>query len=329
MRDLNVFEAVVEPSVERIPLVDVRCFDIADQRECEISHLVSRNVFTEFDQKLSRHLAAVTGTGFPSVSATIRIRERRPGATWQSGRALHFSSVPHALRGIAARALKTRDVAELYIHAPETDMTVDDGPAHRQEVRKGDVAALSTALAFCAMFGEPDFVELSGDYDIVMAQPSGELRPITVDLYRGSMTVYGVHGGGKDVFEGPVYDYKRLTLENPLVRGYLASARHALAAVKEDAVHGFRAAAEARILNFDRALAGRPLENYRLEAVISLVARLKAGLGDNLAGLSEDAQITALDWSSSIERAAGSAAAAGKFSTLDYLLRGPHRTAAS
>ncbi|MBK0397972.1 hypothetical protein H0I76_02115 [Limibaculum sp. M0105] len=328
MRDLNVFEAVVETSVERIPLVDVRCFDVVDDRECEISHVVYRNVFTEFDQKLSRHLAAVTGVGFPTVTASIRIRERRPNAKWQAGRGLHFPSVPHALRGIAARALKGREMAEMFIHAPDSDMMVEEAPAHRQEIRKGDIGALSTALEFCALFGEPDFVDLSGDYDILMAQPAGlDLKPITVDLYRGSVSVYGVHGDGKDVFEGPIFDYKRLMLENATVRGYLASARHTLAAAKEDAVHSFRSAAETRILNFDRALAGRPLENYRLEAVISLVARLKAGLGDSLCGLSEDAQITALDWSDSIERAAGSVAASGTFSTLDYLLRGPHRAA--
>lgn len=327
MRDLNVFEAVVEPSVERIPLVDIRCHDELDGRACEISHVIYRNVFTEFDQKLSRHLAAVTGTGFPAISATIRIRETKPGASWQAGKSLHFASVPHALRGISARSLKNRATVEITIHAPETEMTIADNPGARQTLDKGDLSALSSALEFCALLGEVEFLEISGDYDLVMVQPLGsDLRPVTIDLYRGSLYVHGAHSE-KDVFEGPLFDYRKLALENAVIRGYLASARHALAATKEDAVMTFRAAAEARILSFDRALAGRSLEDYRLDAVISLVARLKAGLGDNLAGLSEDAQITALDWAVSIERAAGAGAASGKYSTLDYLLRGPHRAA--
>ncbi|MEM8625784.1 MAG: hypothetical protein AAGG47_20030, partial [Pseudomonadota bacterium] len=36
-------------------------------------------------------------------------------------------------------------------------------------------------------------------------------------------------------------------------------------------------------------------------AVLSLVARLRAGLGENLAGVSEDARIIALDWADNVE----------------------------
>jgi hypothetical protein len=194
-------------------------------------------------------------------------------------------------------------------------------------MRKGDVSALTAALEFCAALGEAEFLELSGDYDLLVVQPaSTDHKPVTIDIFRGSLTVHAVYGDGKDVFEGPLFDQRRLMLENPVVRSYLAATRHALAAAKEDAVLTFRAAAESRILNFDRALAGKPLDDYRLDAVISLVARLKAGLGENLSGLSEDAQITALDWSASIERATDGESAT-KFSTLDYLLRGPHRAA--
>ena len=87
----------------------------------------------------------------------------------------------------------------------------------------------------------------------------------------------------------------------------MARARHALVATKEAAVLEFRAAAENRILNFDRALAGRPLDGHRLDAAVALVARLKAGLGGSLSGLSEDAQITALDWSAAIASGDGMA----------------------
>ncbi len=88
----------------------------------------------------------------------------------------------------------------------------------------------------------------------------------------------------------------------------MARARHALVATKEAAVLEFRAAAENRILSFDRALDGRPLDGHRLDAAIALVERLKVGLGGSLIGLSEDAQITALDWSSAIASGDGRAA---------------------
>ena len=57
-----------------------------------------------------------------------------------------------------------------------------------------------------------------------------------------------------------------------------------------------REAAEGRIIDFNNALAGRELKGYRLDSARSLVSRLQAGLGDTLLGLSEAAQLTALDW---------------------------------
>lgn len=328
MRELSVFEAVVEPSVERIPLVDIRCFDVVEGRQCEIAHVVYRNVFTEFDHSLSRHLAAVTGAGFPAISATIRIREAKSDTSWQNGKWLHFQSLPHALRGIAARSLKKREMVELFIHVPENEAAIAENPGARRQIGKGDVAALTAALEFCAALGEIEFIDLSGDYDLIVAHPAGEnLKPVTIDLFRGTLVVHGVFGNGTDVLEAPLFDFRRLLIDNQILRTYAASTRHALAAAKEEAVMTFRAAAETRILNFDRALAGRPLEDYRLDAVISLVARLKAGLGDNLSGLSEDAQITALDWSALIERTAANGGGPNKYSVLDFLLRGPHRAA--
>ncbi|MEL6208592.1 MAG: hypothetical protein AAFR44_00110, partial [Pseudomonadota bacterium] len=59
MRDLTLFETVVQPSVERIPLLDLRYREDIDGRRCVISNIVERNVFTDFDIKLSRHLASV------------------------------------------------------------------------------------------------------------------------------------------------------------------------------------------------------------------------------------------------------------------------------
>jgi len=98
-------------------------------------------------------------------------------------------------------------------------------------------------------------------------------------------------------------------MQSTEARTYLATLRHMLIAQKEQAVLDFRAAAEQRILQFDRALQGRPLDGFRMDAVVSLVSRLKAGLGTSLIGLSEDARITAFEWAATIERDSGAAEA--------------------
>ena len=109
-------------------------------------------------------------------------------------------------------------------------------------------------------------------------------------------------------FECPIHGFAEHAASNMLAQGYLARARHALVAAKEAAVQDFRAAAETRILSFDKALGQRAMEGHRLDATVALVERLKSGLGSSLGGLSEDAQITALDWTTSIATSEGMAA---------------------
>ncbi|MEM8819501.1 MAG: hypothetical protein AAGE90_08245 [Pseudomonadota bacterium] len=302
MRDFTLFETVVQPSVERIPLMDLHYEDVIDDHACVVSHLISRNVFTDFDLKLSRHLAAVRGGGFPSVTVTIRAKERKPGAIWTEGRDQHFITVPHALRGVARRAMGQRGVADLSFANIEgaSDAVNETAPARR--VEKAELDAFTHALDFCRALGAFEYLEVSGDFDMLMVRPAGtELAPITIDLFRGSVSVPGIAGRNHDPFEGALYELQKNLQNNATARGYFAAARHAMTAAKEDSVLAFRAAAEARIHAFDRALAGRPLEGHRLDAVLSLVARLRAGLGENLAGVSEDARIIALDWADNVE----------------------------
>jgi hypothetical protein len=101
-----------------------------------------------------------------------------------------------------------------------------------------------------------------------------------------------------------LFDFESAADTVPAVAAYLARARHAVAAAREAAVREFREAAEQRILQFDAALAGRPLTGHRLEAASALVARLQAVLGDSLAGLSEAARVTALEWAAPMPAAA-------------------------
>ena len=63
-----------------------------------------------------------------------------------------------------------------------------------------------------------------------------------------------------------------------------------------------RSAAEQRIHEFDRALAGRHLAGHWLKGASALIARLRAGLGDGFAGIAEDARGKTLDWCAEIRK---------------------------
>jgi hypothetical protein len=312
----SVFQTLVEPSLERIPVLEVSHVERHQKREYIITQTIQRNVFTDFDRKLSRHLAATRGAGFPAFTVAVNVNERGSGAEPRPLSPAHQASVPHAMKGIADRA---------FAHCGRVDLTVhnsnpgagDRVAGVRREVSTDDIETLDAALNICRHLGEAEFLEISGDFDIVIAGPPGELQPIIMHLQNGSISMPCTNGTAITPFECPIHGFAGHAAGNVLAQGYMARARHALVATKEAAVLEFRAAAEDRILAFDRALAGRPLDGHRLEATIALVERLKAGLGGSLNGLSEDAQITALDWSAAIASGDGRAPT-GKHITLAY-----------
>jgi hypothetical protein len=295
----SVFKTIIEPSLERIPVLEVSHVERHQKREYIITQTIQRNVFTDFDRKLSRHLAATSGAGFPAFTVAVHVNERGNGAPPRALSPAHHASVPHALKGIADRA---------FAHCGRVDLTVHNNSLGagnrvagvRRKVSTDDMETLDAALTICRHLGEAEFLELSGDFDIVIAAPPGELQPIVMHLQNGSVSMPCTNGTAITPFECPIHGFATHAADNVLAQGYMARARHALVATKEAAVLEFRAAAEDRILAFDRALAGRPLNGHRLEAAVALVDRLKAGLGGSLSGLSEDAQITALDWSAAI-----------------------------
>ncbi len=302
-----VFKTFIERCLERIPVLEVTHEEHHRGRVFIISQTVHRNVFTEFDRCLSRHLAATRGSGFPAFTVSVYVAERGGAASPQPLARAHYASVPHALKGIAERAFGESDRVELMIHHN------DPGAGERvagacRTVTSDDIDGLEAGLGICRYLGETEFLRVSGDFDIVMAAPPGELRPVTMHLRNGSITLPCPSGTSVTPFECPLHGFAAHVSESTLAQGYMAQARHALVETKERAVADFRKAAERQILNFDRAVAGRPLEAHRLESAVALVERLKAGLGPALDGLSEDARITALEWSVSIE--AGSEAGA-------------------
>ncbi len=294
-----VFKTYIEKSLERIPVLEVTHAERHENRDFIITQTIQRNVFTEFDRKLSRHLAATRGAGFPTFTVSVDVAERGGAAPAHPLARAHYASAPHALKGIAERALGGAGQAELTIHHNDP-AAGDRGAGARRLVGIDDVEALDAALGICRFLGEAEFLGLSGDFDIVMADPPGELRPVVMHLANGSITMPCTNGTTVTPFECPLHGFAGHVAESAPAQGYMARARHALVAEKEAAVAAFRDAAERQILNFDRALAGRPLEGHRLESAISLVERLKAGLGSSLDGISEDARITALEWALSI-----------------------------
>ncbi len=300
----SVFKAFVEPSLERIPVLEVSHVERHQQREYIITQTIQRNVFTDFDRKLSRHLAATRGAGFPAFTVSVKVSERGSGGPARFLSPAHHASVPHALKGIADRAAARCGRVDLTMYHDDP-CAGDRGAGLRRELTTDDIEALDASLSICRHLGEAEFLDISGDFDIVIAGPPGELKPIIMHLQNGSVSMPCTNGTAITPFECPIHGFASHVTGNVLAQGYLARARHALVATKEAAVLEFRAAAENRILAFDRALAGRPLDGHRLDAATALIERLKAGLGGSLNGLSEDAQITALDWSAAIASGGG------------------------
>ena len=75
----GVFKTFVEPSLERSPVLEVSHVERHQKRDYIVTQTIQRNVFTDFDRKLSRHLAATRGAGFPAFTVAVRVSERGCG----------------------------------------------------------------------------------------------------------------------------------------------------------------------------------------------------------------------------------------------------------
>ena len=307
MNDADVFTRVIQADLARIPLFEALHSERFNGSDYLISQVVVKNIFTDFDRLLSRHLAATRGEGFPHYTAFVRFREQGALGKWKSFEPTHHASVPHALRQIADRAVSFgRDEGLMLRHAGRNSANEDEGteiPLERE-----DVNTLKDALEAFETIGEPEFMEISGDFDIVFCRPSPEQRPITMYLRKGSASVPSDRSATGTPFECPIAGFRRGIRDDMGAQGYVAAARHALSAAKEAAVSQFRAAAEDQIMAFDRALHGRPLDGHRSDSALSLIARLKAGLGDELRGLCEAARITAMEWQLAVDTLGAKAA---------------------
>lgn len=297
----NVFSTVIGPSLERLPLLELSQMASLNGRSFVVRYTISKNVLTEFDRRLSEHLAAIRAGGFPGVTLEIDVTDLATQESWRPSPDQYVKSVPHALKRVAEYAIGERKRATLTLlpggRGGEAPVEL---AGQKIDVTPERIEALGKALDLCGTLGEFEFLQISADYDRITVQPCGtEMRPVTIDLDRGTVSVPAIDGQSGP-FEGSLFSFTRELAGNRAASAYVARARHNLSIAKEDAISRFRSAAEERIMGFDRALAGRPLDSFRLEAAATLVSRLKAGLGDSLLGLSEEAQITALEWASSV-----------------------------
>jgi hypothetical protein len=300
----SVLEKIVEQDLEHLPVLQVTHTESHHGREYQVLQRVSRNVLTDFDRKLSRHLVATKGTGLPAFSVAVEVQEKNGAGGRRQLATAHHPSVPHALREIVHRAFSRSGPVEMTFLRDFQDAGDAAPVKSTRKIDTDTIEMLDAALGTCRHLGEAEFLQISGDLDIVMVTPPGDLKPVIMQLTNGTVSVPNCEPTNTAPFESPLFAFAEQASDSRVAQGYLARARQALTAEKEAAISDFRAAAEQRIRDFDRALSGRPLESHRKTLVQGLVTRLKAGLGDTLSGLSEDARLIALDWCDSVDSAA-------------------------
>ena len=299
---VDVFNSVVVPSVEQVPLLEVTQDVETEGLVLKASYEIEQTVLTEFDRRLSDHLAATKGAGFPTISLTITITDPSTDKSWTPVSRQYFPALPHALQRIAEFALGNLDRCPVTLFARSRKLAGPQAFGKAATLSRAKLESLSAAIAFCDMLGEYEFLHVTGHFDSLVVQPTDKsMGSVIIDLERAAINFPGDMSGPGYVC--PLFNPKAQISQNREATNYITRLHHNLALAKEQAIWTFRSVAEERIFGFDKALAGQPLSDYRLTAAETLVNRLRAGLGDNLLGLSEQAQITALGWARLITRA--------------------------
>jgi hypothetical protein len=298
------FHEVIEPGVEWIPVLEVTHSERHNGRAHRITQTISRNVYTEFDRKLSRHLAATGQGGFPAYTVTLEAEAAGAGEPNHLSSAFH-ASVPHALREIAACAFERSGPVELTFCRSARPGGPRPTVSHKRRIAAAELEVLGTALGICAELGEPAFLDISGDFGVVTVAPPRGLNPVVMHLRNGTLALPSSPDSATAPFQWPIQAFAEHASTNIAAQSYLATVGHAIVAEKEAAILAFRLAAEKRILDFHHARAGRPLDGHWRQSAAALVARLAGGLGDTLNGLAEDARGIALDIAASVAASGG------------------------
>jgi hypothetical protein len=308
----GVFEKIIKPGLDCIPVLEVIHSEWHGGAKFRITQTVNRNIFNEFDHKLSNHLAAKTGTGFPICKVTVQVVDLQGNDEPQYLPPTHHDSAPHALKSIAERAFARVGPIELVLQRGDCNPGQMLPVYHRRKIDSAYIEQFERALGICNHLGATAFLDLSGEFDVVKITPPGGLDPVILRLREGTVQVPSLHGPTKAPFEWPISAFAEHASNNISAQSYVASVRHAIVTEKEAAILAFRSAAEQRIHEFDSALDGRHLEGHWLKGASALIARLRAGLGDTLAGISEGARGKALDWCAEIRNTRKASPAAVK-----------------
>ncbi len=312
----SIFENIIKPGLDSIPVLEVIHSEWHNGVKFRITQTVNRNVFNAFDYKLSNHLAATTGTGFPSCKVTVQIVDLHSTAEPKYLDPTYHDSAPHALMRIAELALARVGPIELVLQRGDCNPGQMLPVYHRRKIDSEYIAQFERALGICNHLGTTAFLDLSGEFDAVeIMPPGGELDPVVLNLREGTVQVPSLHGPTKAPFEWPIGAFAEHASSNISAQSYVASVRHAIVTEKQAAILAFRSAAEREIHEFDSALAGRQLEGHWRKGASSLIARLRAGLGDTLAGISEGARGKALDWCAEIRRSRNASPVVAKRAT--------------
>jgi len=299
----GVFEDLIKPTLDSIPALEVIHSEWHAGTKFRVTQSVKHNVFSEFDQKLSRHLAATKGSGFPKCQVTVQIVDLRNKAESTYLSPTYHESAPHALKAIAERAFARVGPVELVLQRGDCNPGQMLPVSHKRQIDAAYAALFEQALGICDHLGGTAFLSLSGEFDVVEITPPAGLDPVVLNLRNGTIFFPSVGEARKEPFEWPIHSFAHYASSNVTAQAYLASVRHAIVEEKKEAILAFRSAAEERIQEFDRALAGRQLTGHWRASASALISRLKAGLGASLAGISEDARGRALDWCAEISRA--------------------------
>ncbi|MEM1278058.1 MAG: hypothetical protein AAGH74_16155 [Pseudomonadota bacterium] len=301
MDHLEIYRSIIEPSLERVPVLEIVQPIELDGREMEAIYLLERTVLTSFDRQLSDHLSAVEGRGFPLISMTIRVREPGTEQTWTPEDRRFFPTIVHALKRAGEFALGDRESCMIRVYSRIRAATGERGVGVFQEITRSQVSALKSAIHLIDILGESDFLIVTGSFSTIVVQLADRsLAPVILDIERGTMTIPSTGTGS--AFVGPLFDPASQIARDRDATVYVTQVNHKVTIAKEEAIGNFRDAAEERIFGFDKALGSHQLSGYRLDAAETLVKRLRCGLGENLLGLSEHAQITALSWAGKLNR---------------------------
>lgn len=299
----GVFEDIIKPGLDCIPILEVMHSEWQEGTKFRVTQRVTRNVFNAFDRGLSDHLAATTGTGFPGCQVRVEVVDLQSKAAPQRLAPTYHDSVPHALLAAASFAFSRVGPVEIVLQRGDCNPGQILPVCQRRKVDEAYLARFQQALGVCDHLGATAFLRLSGEFNVVEVAPPGGLDPVTICLQKGTILVPSVDAPKRERFEWPISQFADYASGNISAQTYLAGVRHAIMVEKETAIQAFRALAEQRIHDFDRALAGRRLSEHWLTGALNLVARLTAGLGEGLGGISDDARGMVLDWCAEIRKA--------------------------